>query len=72
MPSDLQDRLKTKWDELQRVSRELDELLIEDGTISRHARTHFCPGDLYCSVFHLFDLMPFKAVSEPQAADAAQ
>jgi predicted dithiol-disulfide oxidoreductase (DUF899 family) len=46
--------------------------LNDDGTISRHARTHFGPGDLYCSVFHLFDLLPLKAVPEPRTADAAQ
>jgi predicted dithiol-disulfide oxidoreductase (DUF899 family) len=29
-----------------------------DGRISRHASTFFGPGDLYCSLFHIFNLLP--------------
>lgn len=44
----------------------------DDGTISRHARTSFGPGDLFCSVFHFFGLLPFEAVPKQQSGDAAQ
>jgi len=29
-----------------------------DGKIRRHARTYFGPGDMYCSLFHFFELLP--------------
>lgn len=29
-----------------------------DGKIRRHARTYFGPGDMYCSLFHFFSLLP--------------
>ena len=29
----------------------------EDGSIARVSRDHFGPGDLYCGVWHLFDLL---------------
>ena len=31
---------------------------LEDGTIAKVADTPFGPGDVYCSVFNLFDLIP--------------
>ena len=30
----------------------------EDGTIERVSKDYFGPGDLYCGVWHLFDLLP--------------
>lgn len=30
----------------------------DDGSISRVSKTYFGPGDDYCSVWHLFDLLP--------------
>jgi peroxiredoxin len=36
-----------------------------DGRITRHARTEFDPGDVFCSLFHMFALLP-------QAASAMQ
>ena len=29
-----------------------------DGKIRRHAKTFFGPGDMYCSLFHFFSLLP--------------
>lgn len=29
----------------------------EDGGITRVAKDHFGPGDFYCGVWHLFDLL---------------
>ena len=31
---------------------------VEDGTIVRVSKDSFGPGDLYCGVWHLFDLLP--------------
>lgn len=32
----------------------------KDGKITRTNKTFFGPGDLYCSVFHFFDMLPGK------------
>jgi predicted dithiol-disulfide oxidoreductase (DUF899 family) len=29
-----------------------------DGSVSRVAKDYFGPGDVYCGVYHLFDLLP--------------
>lgn len=33
----------------------------KDGKIYRRAYDHFGPGDAYCSIWHLFDLLPQKS-----------